>query len=389
LKPIVLWPLLAYPTWDINGLFIGRSTIKDKISQSITKSIEDNPDSIINEKIITNLTHKRREHPWSKRKFQSYLTDKVKLVNFEFDYALQLSKKYDSNFLFVYSSICDTVQHHFWDECDVNSPFYNPESKYKNTIRDIYMLYDIQIKKILDQIDIKNTKLYILSDHGMQRRPTKIININELLRRNGFLFTQKNIKTTLKSKNRKLILQIITKLELGDLAAKLLNLFPSLKKGYVKPDIIDYSKTLAAVSDNSGIKSYPYGGITLNKKLIKSEEIDRNELIINIIDLLKEFSERNNNIILDIKKREELGKGTYINSLPDIIFILRKEYGAGWETHTNLITKKDEKNLVPGTHDYTSACFIGLENGIKLEDINIKNFYDINKYLRLVIKSNK
>lgn len=59
----------------------------------------------------------------------------------------------------------DRVQHMFWREMDASHPQHNPQSPYRDAIRDMYISLDGILGEVLDMLD-SSTVLLVLSDHG-------------------------------------------------------------------------------------------------------------------------------------------------------------------------------------------------------------------------------
>lgn len=62
----------------------------------------------------------------------------------------------------------DRVQHAFWRYFDEKHHLHEPNSPYKNVIRDYYKLLDKNLGELLKLVD-EDTKIFIVSDHGAKR----------------------------------------------------------------------------------------------------------------------------------------------------------------------------------------------------------------------------
>jgi predicted AlkP superfamily phosphohydrolase/phosphomutase len=62
----------------------------------------------------------------------------------------------------------DRIHHAFWKYFDEGHHLHEPDSKYRNVIRDYYRLLDREIGKTLELID-DDTAIAIVSDHGVKR----------------------------------------------------------------------------------------------------------------------------------------------------------------------------------------------------------------------------
>jgi len=62
----------------------------------------------------------------------------------------------------------DRIHHAFWKYFDEKHHLYEPDSKYKNVIKNYYKLLDREIGKTLGFIDEDDTAISIVSDHGVK-----------------------------------------------------------------------------------------------------------------------------------------------------------------------------------------------------------------------------
>jgi predicted AlkP superfamily phosphohydrolase/phosphomutase len=208
------------------------------------------------------------------------------------------------------------------------------------------------VGKLISQVD-SNTVVIVSSDHGHGMRPVKLFNINEYLRQKGLLFVKSKKSNPLIygiEKAKRVGLDVVEKYNLQNHASQLLKVFPVGKKIYTTPMSIDWTKTCAYASDLSGIKSYSYGGILINKNNLGNRDYEKiRSTIINDLSKIKD-PETDEKIIKWICRREDLYKGKYMTKYPDIIFDMKYGYGAGWDTQCPLFGKSKTHNFVPGSH---------------------------------------
>ena len=350
-KVCLILPHLGYPVWHVNGIMVGRSSIKEDV-QTYPERISD--------KYQLSCLNGIKGFPGRRKFFDRYIEAHKKLISSEADFGLKILKEHDWDLFFIYSSSLDMIQHNFWNYCDENDPTYPGDNPYKDVIRDFYKIYDEIVGKFMSSVD-SETVIIVFSDHGHGMRPVKLLNINEVLRRKGFLISKVNklnptvyVIEKMKSK----LLDFVGKHGLGNSAVKLLRVFPAGKKIYTSPLSIDKEKTLAYITDLSGIKAYTYGGIKIEKGNIGN--VDYEELRTLIIKEFSEFKDTNTGekIIKWICRREEVYSGEYISKYPDIVFDLKEGYGAGWAIHESIMSQCHSHNLVPGSHKGDSPVFL-------------------------------
>lgn len=362
-KVCVVLPHLGFPTWEVNGVMIGKSTL-DAGFNTYPNNIKDEYDFI-------NLNG-LKGFP-NDTNMEDYILQAKKLIREEYKFTIQMMDNVAWDLCFTYSSSLDWIEHYFWNH------YKKGTSKYKNIILDFYKEHDNILGKYLEMFDLNDTTVLVVSDHGHGLRPLKVVNLNEVLRQNGLL--KSNIKAKKYSdpiytfeKCKKMLMQFIIKFNLGNIAQKMLVCMPSARKMYTTPISINWKDTIAYISDLSGIKAYSYGGIRIVKQNLNGLDYDDLcESIINKLLALKD-PESNTKIVKWVKRREELYEGEYIDRYPDLIFDLNDEYGAGWGLYDNLITNAPMSNLVPGSHKIDSAVFLAsrkiTRNNLSLMDIS-------------------
>lgn len=331
-KSCILLPHIAYPPWDINGIMISRSRIKDDIISV---------PGMFNSYNLNKLNPPKGVPKKDKNSLSRFICSYKNLVNNETDFFIKMLKSNEWDLFFCYSSALDAIQHYFWDLCEDEKTQPN---HFSNTIKEFYMLYDLMVGEVLSTVD-DNTTVIILSDHGHTGRPKKNININRILKDNNFLKQKTETSTgKLYSSIATKITEIICHYNLGWLVSKCLKIAPKAKKLYPKSPI-DESSSLAYTTDLSGIKSYTYGGIRLNTNVVSFDNLKTIRLeLINI--LKKELKDK----VDWIEERDNLFAGKYIKKYPDILLQLQQGYGIGNKINAPVISDASISDIVPGSH---------------------------------------
>lgn len=365
-KVCVIFPHLGYPVWPVNGAMIGRTTEVD-IREF---DIQTFPVSLYNEYDMSGL------QPMSSYpiKIGDIIEPTKKLILNETQLGLKLLRDIEWDLYFIYFSSLDNIEHLFWMYFDERDPEHPKNNPYKEVIPEFYKFYDKEvIGKFLQIID-NDTVLIVLSDHGHAMRPAKIVNINELFRRNGFL--QSKIDNNKKLINidyllesfRKIALTAINEYRLvGKIASKVLKIFPRSLRSYNNITPIDIENTMAYLSDPSGgLKAYSYAGIKVR------ENKNYEKTCTDIINILSEITDP---VTLDpilewACMREEVYKGENLSKYPDILFKLRDDWGVGWELNGNIIGNSLSHKLHSGNHRQKTAVFIIYGNNYSNDKID-------------------
>ncbi len=368
----VLFPHLGYPPWAVNGIMFARTNEKN-----INKfPVQAYPPSLAKNRELSNLNTMKIVP--SQRLFGEYIEACRKVVQAEAELGLEMLAKEKWDLFFTYSSTLDWIQHNLWMFFDEADPTYPGPNPYQSVVEEFYTLYDEFVGKFLNAAD-SDTTILVLSDHGHGMRPTTLVNINEILRNKGLLvpkikrasirdpyFALEKLKSTVAG-------FINRHTWTFGIAMTLLHLMPAARRVYTAPLSIDWDKTIAYVSDLSGIKAYTYGGI-----IIKGESLENaayEEIRSRLIDELYQIKEPDTSqrLIKWICRREELYSGEYLFKYPDIIFEFKEGYGAGWSVYDSVITPCRTHNICPGSHKADSPVFFlaNLHRSSHVKDITL------------------
>ncbi|HEC92574.1 MAG TPA: hypothetical protein ENI51_06260 [Candidatus Atribacteria bacterium] len=192
-KVCVINPFLAYPAWKVNGIMVsgpvfegGETTafpgeILQKFNFPSLGGWVDFPD----EKDLEEFIKKARVN-----------TQELAKVS------LEIYKKFPSDLFFLTFLTSDRIQHFLWRFTDEEDPTFPGESPFKNSIKEFYILFDQTIGEFMKMMD-EESVLIVLSDHGHKRRCVKCLNLNEFLRKRGYLFLKS--ENMVKGETKKLI----------------------------------------------------------------------------------------------------------------------------------------------------------------------------------------
>ena len=375
-KVCLINPHLGFPVWKVNGIMIGRSSVEDRIDTYPENLEERYPE------LKTLIPWKG--FPGNKESLMKYAESYKTMVKSETEIGLKFMKDFEWDLFFIYSSALDAIQHYFWDYCLGDDKTPVKPSEFKDIIKDFYVLYDEMIGKLVAQAGPDITVI-VASDHGHGMRPRRLLNVNEYLRRNGFLQIKpkrSNPAVFAVEMSKQTLLDVVEKYRLENLASKMLKYFPVGKKIYTTPMSIDWPNTRAYISDLSGIKSYSYGGILIKREgLDHAAYEDLRERIIQGISGIED-PETGEKIVRWIRRREDLYTGGYIDRYPDIVFDMVYGYGAGWQTECDLFGASRTHNFVPGSHrGETPILFIRSPD--RDRNVKIRSLEDIhNQVLR-------
>lgn len=364
-KVCIINPFLAYPAWEVNGIMISGPVFESgNISACPQKFL-----SKFNFPPLGGIVDFPDEN-----ELQNFINNTKKNTQELAKVSLEVLKYISPDLFFVTFLTLDRIQHFLWRFTDSQDPTYPGENFYKNSIKEFYILFDQIIGEFMQIMD-KDTLLVVISDHGHGRRCTKCLNLNEFLRRKGYLAIRgSGIKGSGKKmieKMKILSLKGFHRFGLQDLMYKITKFIPNRKSLRKSLYLINKETSLAYTSEFCSTN--PFGGIEIKKG---NEYEELRSQIMEEIEGLNGYLQKN--IVKWIKRREELYEGEYLDNYPDVVFELDEDYGVNWNLFTSLISENYTHRKVSGGHrkEAILAIWPKIEKDIKIPTsvIGIKNF---------------
>lgn len=109
----------------------------------------------------------------------------IEIMHYLFD-----NKEWDMFFAMIPMS--DRMNHAFWKYMDPQHRKYDPNSPLKNTLKEFYQFLDKKLGEFLSKLD-KDTKVIVISDHGITRLHTRI-NLTDWLIKEGYMHLKEPAK---------------------------------------------------------------------------------------------------------------------------------------------------------------------------------------------------
>ncbi len=260
-----------------------------------------------------------------------FLEDLDKTLNSRCKLLELLWNKYDWDiFMFVFTGT-DRLLHFLF------SAYQDSSHKYHNSFLEHFKKIDRVIGKILDRMD-KEDLLIMLSDHGFERL-RKDVYISYVLKKEGFL---KFIDTT---------------------EITLENLDSSTKAFVLDP---------ARIYINLKEK-FPRGNVTLK---------DKEKIIRDLIEIFESLEIDGEKIIKKIYRKEEIYKGPYLESAPDLILMGNK----GFNLKANIKAENFLKESVfTGKHTQDNAFLIFNKDSIFKKDFEYFDVSEVGKFINKIL----
>lgn len=340
----VINPFMAYPAWEVNGVFVAGAPT-DEISpttfpEELARQYDMPPMGA-----IPDFPDKDEIGPFVEKTNR----DTQELHGF----ALKLYEKTRPDLFFVVFLTSDRLQHFLWRYCDENDPTFPGPNPQQSALEEFYLACDRIVGDYLAAKD-DETNLFVISDHGHGRRCTKVLNLNEFLRQNGYLHSP--VKPTVADprfgveKLKTFALNFLSRHDLQDYAWKIARLIPGRRALKKSTYIIDKEKSLCYVSELCGTN--PQGGICINPGLCPLDSPQRARLCSEVIDKLLAIEDpaTGQRVVRWARRREEMVQGPHAGKFPEIMIELEEAYGVNWSLFAPLVDVNPTHKKLSGGH---------------------------------------
>ena len=263
----------------------------------------------------------------------------------------------DWDFLMVVFSVLDRAQHDFWADMDPRHPRHNPHGppEFRGFIHEIYERLDAAIGRLIDKLPAQ-TRVFVVSDHGFCPELTEI-RVNECLAAAGLLSFKSGRRG--RSSVRSFKEKIGRRLGLSRTNGNVLDRKVQYGSAYL--DEIDWARTRAYFAQDKGV--------WINLAGVEAEgivpESDLDQCVGDVRDALAALKSPDDGLPVfeSVLRREEALSGRYIDRLPDLLMIPRRDEFVCHErpSYGEVFVDADTSS---GTHS-RYGIFIAWGSGIK------------------------
>lgn len=169
----------THPPRPVNGYLIPGLLSPD---QGATTYPPDLCDPYITELGAYRLTPDLLYRPGNEASFIQQLHD---ITELQFRYAKRLWHDQPTDFFMLHILATDIIQHKLWKHMDASHPWHEPDTPYKNAIRDLYVAIDRWLAELMEGFPAGATTL-IISDHGFGPQH-QTANLNNLFLAQGLM----------------------------------------------------------------------------------------------------------------------------------------------------------------------------------------------------------
>lgn len=348
----IINPFLAYPAWEVNGIMVSGPVFEGgKISAypaGITTEYNFPP--------IGGIV----DFP-DEKNLGEFITDTKKNTEELAEVSLRIYKDRKPDLYFLAFLTLDRIKHFLWRYTDKDDIYYPGETAFKDVIKDFYIIFDKIIGRFKESID-EDTCLVLLSDHGHRRRCSKCLNLNEILRKKGYISINgggaKGLMKTLTERAKVITIAAMTRYGFQDWIYKIAKFIPNRKALKKSTYLIDKERSAVTLSNLCGTN--PHGGIDIRAESRDEYDKLREKIINELMGLNKTLGE---NIIKWAKTREQMYSGKYEKIIPDVLFELEDEYGVGMDFFTSNITPNYTHKKISGGHKLEAVLLVNSING--------------------------
>jgi len=227
----------------------------------------------------------------------------------------------------------DRAQHDFWKYTDPTFPAcHSAPPRFRDAIAQHYEVCDQQLGRLLERID-ESTTVIIMSDHGAGPHPAKYFYTNSWLKELGLLTLEGEYPSSTDRWMQQLIGAIREVLPFEERLRRLLpaKVVQRVREVSLGVSNVDWSRTKAYRFP----MYHPAEGVEINLRGRQPKGIvepgkEFEELRERIIQHLQEAvdPESDQQVALEVYRREELYSGPYADIAPDIIFLAQEGYKA-------------------------------------------------------------
>ncbi len=362
-KVYVFNPFMAYPAWDINGLMICGPVFEGgEISTNRPELVD-----IKNMPSIGGMV----DHP-SDKDMENFYKDTMELSQKQFDVFHRYFKTDDYDFVFLGITTPDRMQHFLWRYTDSGDRTHPKDGRLKDSILNMYKLMEKNVKRIIDDYG-DEYNVVVISDHGHGRRCEKTFYINQWLIQNGFI-KDKSKKKRMVEFAKNSTFKLLADLHMVENGTKFFKQFAFAHK--VKNAYYVFEGSIKKIYAPKFDGCNPFGGIMVDKSFFDSEE-DYERTRQQIIDGLMNVKDHDENIMIWVKRREDIYSGDKVANYPDIVYRMKPAYGVDRGLFGNkLFGINAMHEVLSGGHQ-----FIGVIMGNRQDVSSVNSVLNIHKYI--------
>jgi predicted AlkP superfamily pyrophosphatase or phosphodiesterase len=333
MKVCVVNPFLAYPAWDVNGVMIAGPVFVDGTASITGIDPEELPPLPQLGGIVTFPTRKT---------VGPFVEQTLRDTREQADFGRQVLQQTQPDVFFMNILTVDRIKHFLWRYTDPEDPTYPGPNPNDRAIDRMYDLVSAIVGEFSELGDV-----VVLSDHGHARRCTRMVYVDEALRRAGLIHapggrTRRLSKAYLIERAKKLTLRTAYELAKEEEIYRLGRRLPARKSLKYSSFSSNADKSIARLSRTFGRNAH--SGVELNA--------DTSENRQRVVEVMREIRDPTTGgpVVEWIKEREEVVAGASIEAYPAVLFKLKGGYGVDFGLYGGLFAPDVNHRRISGGH---------------------------------------
>lgn len=357
----VINPFLAWPPWDIDGIMVSGPVFVDEGSEAVT------PAELARELELPKLGG-IVEFP-SKETLAAFCaeTREYTLAQHRFSMEMLQGRGPWDLFFSTYLTM-DRIQHFLWRYHDPEDPTHPGPTPFSATVHEFYQLFDGILGDYMDAVG-DDMEIMVLADHGHGRRCTDVVNVNEILRRRGWLKTKAGNSNPVHPRRvlqrmKTSAMEALDRWDKTDLTHRIAKLLPGVRKLKKGGFLVDETENLVHTPYFAGTN--PCGGVAISRERLEESEWDYDTLRSAVIEELSSLRDARTGerVFRWVAPREDvLGPGGALERYPDVLFLLESRYGTGWDLFGERIAVNPTHRKISGGHKLDGAFYTSFDPG--------------------------
>jgi predicted AlkP superfamily phosphohydrolase/phosphomutase len=329
----VVNPFLAYPAWDVNGSMIAGPVF---VSGDVSATGID-PEQVGTIPELGGIV----SFPTPKT-MGPFVEETLNATGEQADFGLKLLRESRPDLFFLNILTVDRMQHFAWRFADTEDPTYPGPNPHSTAVLRTYQMVDSIVARYAQE-----GRVVVISDHGHGRRCTRMIFVDEALRRAGLIVESASGPRLLSppyliERSKRIVLNLTYRLALEVPAYKLARRLPSRKALKQSTFSSDAGSSPARLSRLFGRNQF--GGIELQEDTPQMRAAVR-EVLEGIVD-----PSTGRGVLEWVKDREEVVEGARIDRYPPILFKLIEGYGVDYGLYGSLFAPDVNHRRISGGH---------------------------------------
>ncbi len=343
----VVNPFLAYPAWEVNGMMVaGPVFVSGEVSAT---GIE--PGQLGKTPELGGIV----SFPTPKT-MGPFVEETLQATNEQANFGMKLLDESQADLFFLNILTVDRMQHFAWRFADTEDPTYPGPNPHSEAVLRTYRLVDSIVARYAEK-----GRVVVISDHGHGRRCTRMIFVDEVLRRAGLVAESASGPRLLSpayllERAKRIALGLTYRFALEVPAYKLARKLPSRKALKQSTFSSDAGSSPARLSRLFGRNQF--GGIQLREDTPQMRARVR-VVLESIID-----PATGTGVLEWVKDREEIVAGASIDRYPPVLFKFIESYGVDFGLYGSIFAPDVNHRRISGGHKDLGviACSFDLES---------------------------